>query len=86
MTREQLKILKQEFQKDPNWEGQEFTNLAQRLGVPRIKIYKWWWDVRKKHEKATKEVSIEQDRHATAGETPSPWQATQTLSEKVEDS
>ena len=72
MKREQLIILKQEFQKDPNWEGKTFCNLAERIGAPRIKIYKWWWDLKKKLEKAAKEVSREQDRHATAVETPSP--------------
>ena len=85
MTSVQLNVLMLEFQKDPNWEGDQFTSLAQRLGVPRIKVYKWWWDVRKRHEKATNKVG-DQGNHAREGEVPSPLITIKSGSNKVENS
>ena len=79
MTNVQLQVLKQEFQKDSNWEGEHFTNLSERLGVPRIKVYKWWWDVRKKHEQAKNKV-VDQEKDASEKEAPSPLLTTQRAS------
>ena len=76
MTNVQLQVLKHEFQKDPNWEGDHITNLSERLDIPRIKVYKWWWDVKKKHEQAKNKFG-DQEKDAFQKEAPSPLLTTQ---------
>ena len=41
MTKEQLKILNYKYLKNPNWSSFDITAVAERLEIPRVKIYKW---------------------------------------------
>ena len=48
MTKEQCEILEAEFQRNPNWTGAQVKEIAQRMQLKRVKIYKWSWDRKKK--------------------------------------
>ena len=48
MTKEQCEILEAEFQRNPNWTGAQIKEIAQRMQLKRVKIYKWSWDRKKK--------------------------------------
>lgn len=43
---EQVKILEQEFSKDPHWPKQKMKKLAAMLNLKESQIYKWNWDRR----------------------------------------
>ena len=40
--------MKAEYRADPNWDTAKTRKLAQRLGLDRIRIYKWHYDQTKK--------------------------------------
>ena len=51
MTRiscEARQILDREFERDQNWSNTQVKSLAERLNLPRMKVYKWNWDQRNK--------------------------------------
>ena len=39
-----LKILVAEYRKNENWDRKKQTELAERLGMSRLKVYKWNYD------------------------------------------
>ena len=45
---DQIQILEQNYQVNPNWSNETIVMLSERLGVTRTKIYKWNWDRKKK--------------------------------------
>ena len=45
---EQVKIMENEYQKNPNWTREFTKNLAKQLGLRESQVYKWHWDMRKK--------------------------------------
>ena len=51
MTKEQIQILENEFQRDHNWSTAKIKEIAVRVQLGRVKVYKWSWD-RKKKENA----------------------------------
>ena len=51
MTRREHQILEQAWCKDPNWTREIIDDLTKRLGISRVKLYKWTWDRRKKESK-----------------------------------
>ena len=51
MTRiscEARQTLDREFERDQNWSNTQVISLAERLNLPRMKVYKWNWDQRNK--------------------------------------
>ena len=48
LSETQKSILKQNFDKNPNWDGKKIQELATELDLPRIKVYKWNWDHKRK--------------------------------------
>lgn len=49
-TSQQLKILKNFFEKDQNWSKDIITNIAKITGLTESQVYKWCWDQKKKIE------------------------------------
>lgn len=49
-TSQQLKILKNFFEKDQNWGKDTITNIAKITGLTESQVYKWCWDQKKKNE------------------------------------
>ena len=41
-------VLEREYNANPNWDGQKIADLAKELIIPKVKVYKWNWDRRKK--------------------------------------
>ena len=41
-------VLEREYNANPNWDSQKLAELGRELGVPKVKVYKWNWDRRKK--------------------------------------
>ena len=44
----QKSILEANFEKDPNWCPRKIQELSEKLDLPRIKVYKWNWDHKRK--------------------------------------
>lgn len=47
-NKEQLKILENEFLKNPDWSREFIRRISNRLGLRECQVYKWHWDQRKK--------------------------------------
>ncbi len=47
-NKEQLKILENEFLKNPDWSRDYIRNISKKLGLRECQVYKWHWDQRKK--------------------------------------
>ena len=45
---EQLKMLYNEYKKNPNWNKSMLADMAQKTGLSEAQIYKWSWDQKKK--------------------------------------
>ena len=43
--------LEAEFARSQNWTQAQVTVLAARVGMERTKVYKWWWDRKRKEER-----------------------------------
>ena len=50
-SKAQVEILKLEFEKRQEWDLQQTKNLATRLNLRHIQVYKWHWDMKKKIQK-----------------------------------
>ena len=50
MTKDQTRVLEQFFQIDTYWDKHLVRKLAQKLDLPKAKVYKWSWDRRKNEE------------------------------------
>ncbi len=48
ISKEQRAILIAELKKDENWSLNKIEKLAVRLGLKRIKVYKWFYDKRQR--------------------------------------
>ena len=60
LTFEQMDVLEHEFLKNTDWsEPGLIKKLSQRLGLPKSKIYKWNWDMRRKTNAKSAEGSFE---------------------------
>jgi hypothetical protein len=44
----QVKILKQEYNANPNWSKDTYAELAAKTALTESQVYKWSWDYRKK--------------------------------------
>lgn len=53
----QLQVM---YDKNPNWEKQTIKKFAKELGLKESQIYKWNWDMRKKHNLISKEEEEEE--------------------------
>lgn len=51
LTPQQICFLELRYQKDPDWQAKDLSQLAKELNFPRVKIYKWHWD--RKQRKST---------------------------------
>lgn len=49
LTREQLRLLLIEFERDSSWTKKQVAHFAARMGLERVKVYKWGWDRKKNH-------------------------------------
>lgn len=47
-NKEQLKILENEFKKNPDWSREYIRRISEKLGLRECQVYKWHWDQRKK--------------------------------------
>lgn len=45
---DQLKILENEYLKDPDWDRNFILRISGKLGLTVCQVYKWHWDQRKK--------------------------------------
>ena len=50
-SNDQVKLLEQEFEKNPNWTKAQMKSLAQKLNLKLGQIYKWNWDRKMSLEK-----------------------------------
>ena len=48
LTSEQKSILEHYYKKMPNWNASKIGEISKRLDLPRIKVYKWNWDRKRK--------------------------------------
>jgi hypothetical protein len=48
-NKQQLKILENEYEKDPNWTRERVIHLSATLGLRECQVYKWHWDQTKKN-------------------------------------
>ena len=46
---DQHSLLLERFERDPNWDKATMLALGKELGFKESQIYKWNWDMRKKH-------------------------------------
>ena len=51
LSQDQIAFLELEFQKDANFSSTRVTKVAERIGLPRTKVYKWTWDRRQQQLK-----------------------------------
>ena len=47
-SKEQIKILENEYLREQNWSKAHMKNLSKKIGLSFGQIYKWNWDQRKK--------------------------------------
>jgi hypothetical protein len=47
-NRDQVKVLENEYEKNPNWTKEFMNQLAEKVGLRESQVYKWHWDQRKK--------------------------------------
>ena len=47
-NKDQLKILENEFLKNPDWTRDYIRRISVKLGLRECQVYKWHWDQRKK--------------------------------------
>ena len=43
-TKQQVDVLTREYEINSEWSADEFNSLAQKLGLTKKQIYKWYWD------------------------------------------
>ena len=53
-TKEQIKLLMEEYSRFQNWDKQDMDEIAGRLHMSFAQVYKWHWDQKKKSEKKAK--------------------------------
>ena len=51
MSKDQLKILESEYLRESNWSLQKTKQIALRIDLDRVKVYKWHYD-RKRRDAA----------------------------------
>jgi Homeodomain len=57
-SRSQIKALKAEFSRNPNWTKKWIKRIAKELGLTTYQVYKWHWDTsNKKNKMDTESVS-----------------------------
>lgn len=61
-TGHQLKVLKDEFEKDSNWTKEHITYISKITGLSESQVYKWCWDQKKKVDEDEKDEGIEDVR------------------------
>ena len=59
LKKEQKAILEQELSLKPNWDTNDTRRIAEKLGINRIKVYKWHYD-QKKAKKVTQIKFVDQ--------------------------
>lgn len=62
-SRSQLKALKAEFKRRPNWTKRSMKKLAKELGLTTSQVYKWHWD---QTNKLSKQVEVTSDKPASS--------------------
>jgi hypothetical protein len=56
----QVKVLKNEYTKNPDWSRDVIKKLSEELGLSECQIYKWRWDHLKKSGTEMEETTVEQ--------------------------
>lgn len=62
LTLEKLEMLELQFQKNPVWNNELIEWIADRLTIPRSKVYKWNWDRKKKEVSRQEEFAAASQR------------------------
>lgn len=44
----QVKILKQEFKRNPSWTKEDMLEVGKKSGLTHYQVYKWYWEQQKK--------------------------------------
>ena len=57
-NKEQVGVLTTAFFNNPNWKKDEVRRLAREVGLSMSQVYKWNWDMKKKHNILPKRVYI----------------------------
>lgn len=47
-TKDQIRILKSEFNLNPNWTDEKIDEIGNMTNLNKYQVYKWNWDKRKK--------------------------------------
>lgn len=47
-NKDQIKILENEYKKNPNWSRDFIKDISERLGLRESQVYKWQWDQKKR--------------------------------------
>jgi hypothetical protein len=47
-NKDQIKVLENEYKKNPDWSREYIKRTSQKLGLRECQVYKWHWDQRKK--------------------------------------
>ena len=50
LRKKEFGLLNIEFEKNPIWDKKLISRLALEVGLPFYKVYKWNWDMKKKHD------------------------------------
>lgn len=58
-SRSQIRALKSEFKRNPNWTKRSMKKLAKDLNLTAAQVYKWHWDETKKADKKAKSQSTQ---------------------------
>lgn len=53
-NKDQIKMLENEYAKQPNWTREYIKKIAQKLGLRECQVYKWHWDQKKKEDEEAK--------------------------------
>ena len=59
LSRQQIKILELQFEKNPEWKSEYIRKLAKRLGLDYQKVYKWSWQHKQKIARAANKKAPE---------------------------
>eukprot|EP00347_Sterkiella_histriomuscorum_P006323 403353194 len=49
--KEQVRVLTQEFKQNPKWNREKIREIAQRIQMKEIQVYKWNWDQKEREKK-----------------------------------
>lgn len=55
----QVKVLKREYNSNPVWTKETYTELASTTGLSEAQVYKWSWDYRKKLRQRESKVNVD---------------------------